>query len=149
MTFLTMPVMKKKNRDEEFPRGWDGPGITRLHASTMEEITAEVDRLEGYFASRWKVRRRKLTSGPMLALVIIHFLDLPVEEQEKILAHGKRRAENLMRLKEPVKAWRKARLSTPLGGQGAEEGAEETAETIEAIEAPAPRGRKRDGNPGA
>jgi hypothetical protein len=150
MAIFTMPVMKKPKRREEFKRGFDDAKKGRPQVSSFPELRYELRRILPILTNEMEIGGRSVTIGPFLAAIVVHFLDLPQEEQAEVLEAGKKHIDHLFRFKEPLKSWTKHRKRPPRGGEGAEEQeAEETGAIVEAIEAPAPRGRRRGGNPGA
>jgi hypothetical protein len=150
MTIITMPGMKKPKRREEFKRGFDDAKKGRPQVSSFPELRYEMRRILPILTNEMEIGGRSVTIGPFLAAIVVHFLDLSQEEQAEVLEAGKKHIDHLFRFKEPLKSWTKHRKRPPSGGEGAQdEGSEETGAIVEAIEAPAPPGRKRDGRTGA
>lgn len=73
------------------------PSIDELHRGLVHGLAPELS------ARGVQFRGRKLRPGPVLNAIVLHFLSMPIDEQERITREYLARYERLLESDEPVK----------------------------------------------
>ena len=74
----------------------------KVQAPSVAEIKDALAIAQKRLARKVSFRGRKMGLGPLLNAVVIHFLGLPEDEQERIATAGVARYEQLLELDEPA-----------------------------------------------